>query len=53
MSINDLIHTNARLAYDQGIKAEQERILNIIDNYRGKPDFTLANLISLIKAAQK
>lgn len=53
MSINDLIHTNAHNAYEQGVKTERERILAIIDNYKGKPDFTYANLISLIQAAQK
>ena len=28
--INTLIHTNARHAYDQGVKAERERIIKIL-----------------------
>lgn len=30
--INGLIHTNARLAYDQGIKHERERIMKLLEN---------------------
>lgn len=28
--INDLIHSNARLAYEQGIKSERERITKLL-----------------------
>lgn len=38
---------------DLGRQMEQERILNLIHRYKGKPDFTLANLIALIKGEQK
>lgn len=31
MSINDLIHTNAHNAFEQGRKAEQERINNLLE----------------------
>jgi hypothetical protein len=31
--INDLIHTNARVAFDQGVKTELQRILNILTPY--------------------
>lgn len=34
----------------EGIHGERERILRIINNYKGKPDFTLDNLISMIEA---
>ena len=51
--INDLIHTNARVAFDQGVKTERERILQIIARYRHKPSFGYENLISLIKGEQK
>lgn len=32
----------------EGIHGERERILYIINNYKGKPDFTFDNLISMI-----
>jgi hypothetical protein len=28
--INDLIHSNARVAFDQGVKTEQQRILTLL-----------------------
>ena len=28
--INDLIHSNARVAFDQGIKTERQRIINLL-----------------------
>ena len=28
--INDLIHTNARVAFDQGVKTEQQRIISLL-----------------------
>lgn len=37
----------------QGSEAERERILKIIADYRNKPSFGYANLISLIKGEQK
>jgi hypothetical protein len=49
--INDLIHTNATIAYNQGVNRERERIVKIIQNY-GSEDFT-AELIELIKGEQK
>lgn len=36
MSINDLIHTNARHAYEQGVKTEQERIVELLEAERRK-----------------
>jgi hypothetical protein len=36
----------------QGAKAERERILKIIDEYRNKPTFGYSNLISLIKSGE-
>lgn len=51
--INDLIHTNAKVAFDTGVKTERERILKIIADYRNKPSFGYANLIALIKGEQK
>ena len=28
--INDLIHSNARVAFDQGVKTERNRIINLL-----------------------
>ena len=28
--INDLIHSNARVAFDQGVKTERQRIINLL-----------------------
>lgn len=41
------------LAQAEGKRTERERILQIIADYRHKPSFTFANLISLIKGEQK
>ena len=49
--LNDLIHTNAQRAYEQGIVREQERIVKIIKEY-GSQDFT-SGLIEVIKGEQK
>ena len=32
----------------EGIQGERERILRIINNNKGKPDFTFDNLVSMI-----
>ena len=32
--INDLIHTNARVAFQQGEKTERNRILDIVSSYQ-------------------
>lgn len=29
--LHDLIHSNARVAFDQGVKTEQQRILKLIE----------------------
>lgn len=31
--INDLIHTNSRLAFEQGVKTERERIITQLTQY--------------------
>jgi hypothetical protein len=49
--LNDLIHTNAHRAYEQGVQRERERITKIIQDY-GSKDFT-AELIALINGEQK
>lgn len=49
--LNDLIHTNAVIAFQQGEKTERNRILDIIEDY-GSEDFT-AELIAIIKGDQK
>lgn len=51
--LQDLIHRNAQLAYEQGEKHERERILKIIADYKNKPSFGYANLVALIKGEQK
>jgi hypothetical protein len=30
-NINDLIHTNARTAFEQGVKTEQQRIIKLLE----------------------
>lgn len=45
------IETDPDFAYEwamRGIEFERQRILSLIDQYKGKPDFTFDNLISLI-----
>lgn len=32
MSINDLIHTNAHNAFEQGVKTERERIIKLLES---------------------
>jgi hypothetical protein len=49
--LQDLIHTNATIAFNQGVDRERERIVKIIQNY-GSEDIT-AELIELIKEEQK
>lgn len=50
MSINDLIHTNARHAYDQGRITELQNIIEYYEAMKGKPDFTTENLIHFVKS---
>jgi hypothetical protein len=59
--LNDLIHTNAHRAFEQGVQREQERIIKLLetsalDAYHDDPvtmnDGILA-CISLIKGEQK
>lgn len=45
------IETDPDFAYEwatRGIAYERQRIISLIERYRGKPDFTFDNLISLI-----
>jgi len=60
--LQDLIHTNARLAYDQGVKHEQQRIIEIIENRicfdhangcEHGACYALTDLMPLIKEEQK
>lgn len=58
MSINDLIHTNARHAYEQGVKTEQERIIQLLENecegdWPKVIEMSLDSLKALIKGEQK
>jgi hypothetical protein len=39
--------------YEAGERNERERIIGLIDRYKNKPAFTLANLTSLIKGETK
>ena len=32
--LNDLIHTNAVVAFEQGVKTERNRILEIVNSYQ-------------------
>lgn len=52
--LQTLIHTNAKLAYDQGGKAERERIIKLIEaqiNAYGKDSWL--DVIALIRGEQK
>jgi hypothetical protein len=55
--LQEIIATSTGRAYNSGYLAgaydERLRILDIADAYKGKPDFTLANLRSLIQQEQK
>lgn len=53
--INSKLFRDDPAAYytELGAQAERERILKIIADYRNKPSFGYANLISLIKGEQK
>lgn len=55
MSINDLIHTNAHNAFEQGVKTEQERIIKLLEAQAIYPsDWEhYRDLIGLIKGEQK
>lgn len=60
MSINDLIHTNAHNAFEQGVKTERERIVKLLEENSAKdPDCKCDTcederfLIALIKGEQK
>ena len=56
--LNDLIHTNAVIAYKQGVERERERIIKLLED-EVRHDFppiiemSLDNLIALIKGEQK
>lgn len=46
----DLFETEWDIAYRAGEENERERIINIIKDYSGKPDFTFSNLIHIIES---
>lgn len=47
-SLQEVIASNAVRAFNSGVKHEHDRIVKIINQYSGKPDFTMANLLYLI-----
>ena len=49
--LNDLIHTNAAIAFNQGVERERERIIKILMDYA--PHLTTSGLMELIKGEQK
>ena len=49
--LNDLIHTNAAIAFNQGAQREQERIIKILMDYA--PHLTTSGLMALIKGEEK
>ena len=60
--LNDLIHTNAHRAYEQGVQRERERIIKLIErldiDFMASEDDPFAvgdalDLIALIKGEQK
>jgi len=50
--LQTLIHTNAKLAYDQGAKSERERIIKLIEDKMQGRDLWL-DVIALIKGQQE
>ena len=36
--LNDLIHTNATIAFNQGVERERERIIKLLERYQGCQD---------------
>lgn len=62
MSINDLIHTNAHNAFEQGVKTERQRIIELLEDYLHKLLYNhglviipeeFDSLVALIKGEQK
>ena len=51
--INDLIHSNARVAFDQGIKTERQRIIKLIEEAKVVNTDHKFFLIRAIKGEQK
>ena len=60
--LNDLIHTNATIAFNQGVERERERIIKLAEdrvcfNHKNGCDhadcYSLSDLIRLIKGEQK
>ena len=49
--LNDLIHTNATIAFNQGVERERERIIKILMDYA--PHLTTSGLIELIRREDK
>ena len=49
--LQDLIHRNAQLAFEQGVKTERERIIKILMDYA--PHLTTEGLMQQIKGEQK
>jgi hypothetical protein len=49
--LQELIHTNATIAYNQGVQREQERIIKILMDYA--PHLTTSGLMALIKGEEK
>ncbi len=47
-SLQEVIASNAVRAFNSGVKHEHDRIVKIINQYSGKPDFTMANLLYFI-----
>ena len=50
--LNDLIHTNAVIAFQQGEQRERERIIKLLEQVMATSPLT-ADLIELIKGEQK
>jgi hypothetical protein len=42
-----------KIGVEHGVFTERERIINLINEYENKPDFTLNNLKALIKGEQE
>jgi hypothetical protein len=47
--LNRLIHTNAQIAFDVGVRTERQRIVNLVEGWLADDQGDLRNVLNLIK----
>lgn len=53
IDLKETLVATAVESFNEGVRTERERILQIIQEYRHKPSLTFDSLISLIKGGQE